>query len=401
MDFWGRILLYIIMACCVIGGLARVFNEKSGLAHSFNEGIYTMAELFIPIVGLMVSIPYLKVGVEKIFGGIFRSFGADPVVASAMIIPPDCGSYAMALTMGETKEILIIVLAVGYMCASTVTFNIPIGLSILDEKDHKYLALGAMTGFLSVPFGIFATYMVVYFTSPAIRTTFTTVGTPDYIPELSILMIFHNLVPIIIVCLLLAIGLKTRPERMIKLFIVFGRTINALLTLVVVASIIQHYTGLFTHVFGNWGFDPILADRVEIFRSIELLGSIAMMLTGTFPMVYLIRKYLNRPLGKLGAMVGLDTDGTAGLIACMANGIALFGLIRDMKPSSKVICVSFLVCAGYSLGDFIAFNVNFQPNLTAAVFIGQLFGGIIGIVFAKWLAVPRALLIEESERMVI
>lgn len=397
MELLGNIFLYIIMACCALGGLARIFKEDSGLSQSFDEGLHTMAALFIPIVGLMVSVPYLKVGVEKIFGTLFRSFGADPVVASAMIMPPDCGSYALALEIGKTNEILIIVLAVGFMCASTVTFNIPIGLSILDKKDYKYLALGAMTGFLSVPFGVFTSYMVAFLSKPKIRTAFTTVGAPDYVPNLDMLMIFQNLIPIIVLCVLLALGLKFFPKGMIKGFMVFGRALTGILTLVVVASIIQHYTGLFSTIFGSWGFDPMIADEVEMFRSIELLGTIAMMLTGAFPMVYLIRKYLNKPLEKLGSLAGLDSVGSAGLVACMANGIALFGLIKDMKPTSKVITMSFLVCAGYSLGDFIAFNVNFQPNLLVAIFVGQLVGGIVGIGFAKLIAVPQVLKMEAEE----
>lgn len=134
MELLGDSVLYIIMACCVAGGLAKIFKEESELAKSFDEGLHTMATMFIPIVGLMVSVPYLKVGVEKIFGKLFSMFGADPVVAAAMIMPPDCGSYALAIEIGKTSEILVIVLAVGFMCASTVAFNIPIGLSILDKR---------------------------------------------------------------------------------------------------------------------------------------------------------------------------------------------------------------------------------------------------------------------------
>lgn len=399
MEFLGNLFLYIIMACVAVGGIARIYKEDSGLAQAFDDGLHTMAVLFIPIVGLMVSVPYLKVGVEKIFGKLFSSFGADPVIAAAMIMPPDCGSYALALDIGKTNEILIIVLAVGFMCASTVSFNIPIGLSILEKKDYKYLALGAMSGFLSVPFGIFTSYMIAFMTKPKIRTSFTTVGSPDYVPNLDMMMIFQNLIPIVVVCVLLALGLKFFPKSMIKGFMVFGRTLTAVLTLVVVASIIQHYTGLFSTLFGSWGFDPMLADEVEMFRSIELLGTIGMMLTGAFPMVYLIRKYFNKPLEKMGALAGLDSAGSAGLVACMANGIALFPLVKEMSPKSKVISMSFLVCAGYSLGDFIAFNVNFQPNLLIAIFVGQIVGGIIGIGFAHVFAVPQALKMEREDEL--
>lgn len=397
MELLGNIILYVIMGCCVAGALARIFKEDSGLAQSFDEGLHTMATMFIPIVGLMVSVPYIKVGVEKIFGKLFSFFGADPVIAAAMIMPPDCGSYALAMEIGKSSEIIVVVLAVGFMCASTIAFNIPIGLSILEKKDYKYLALGAMSGFLSVPFGVFTSYMVAYFTNPTIRTTLSTVGDPTYTLNLSMLMIFQNLIPIVILCLLLALGLKLFPNGMIKGFMYFGKALTTILTLIVVASILEHYTKIFSNIFGSWGFDPMFADEEEMFRSIELLGSIAMMLSGAFPMVYLIRKYFNKPLEKLGSKAGLDSAGSAGLVACMANGIALFPLVKDMKPTSKVISMSFLVCAGYSLGDFIAFNVNFQPNLVIAILVGQIVGGIIGIIFAKVIAVPYVLKMEKEE----
>ena len=112
-------------------------------------------------------------------------------------------------------------------------------------------------------------------------------------------------------------------------------------------------------------------------------------------MVYLIRQYCNKPLEKLGQLIGLDSTGSAGLIAGLANALALFPLIKDMRPKDKVVTIAFVVCAGYSLGDFIAFNVNFQPNLVVAVFIGQIGGGLIGILFAKLFALPQ---VERMER---
>ena len=49
---------------------------------------------------------------------------------------------------------------------------------------------------------------------------------------------------------------------MVKGFMVFGKLMTGALTLVVVACILQHYTGLFTDILGiGWGFDPILPTR--------------------------------------------------------------------------------------------------------------------------------------------
>lgn len=170
---------------------------------------------------------------------------------------------------------------------------------------------------------------------------------------------------------------------------IFGKVLLSVLTLIAAASIIQHYTGVFSWLTGGWGFDPVVADEKEKFRAIEVLGSIAMMLTGAFPMVYLIRKFLGNGLARIGKKVGLDDVGSAGLLATMANAVALFKMVGDMKPKEKVLCIAFTVCAGYSLGDWIAFNVNFQPNLVMPIFIGQICGGIIGILFAKLIAIPQ------------
>ena len=392
----GKIILYIIMACCVAGGVASIVKEESGLAEAFQNGISTMASMFIPICGLMAAVPFLKIGISAIFGNLFRSFGADASVVGAMIMPPDCGSYALALAMGDTYEILIVVIAVGFMCASTIAFNVPIGLSVLEKEDHEYLALGTMSGFLSVPFGVFITCLIAMISHPAIRTIYSATADTDYVAQLTLRMIVVNLIPIIIICVLLAIGLKVAPKKMLTGFKWFGKILTGIMTAVVVISILEYYTGIFSSIFGGFGFDPLIADEKEIFRAVELLGTIAMMLAGAFPMVYLIQKFFRKPLEKLGNLIGLQAEGSTGLIACLANGLALLPLIKDMRPRDKVVTLAFLVCGGYCLGDFIAFDTNFQPNLVVAVLVGQLCGGVIGILFAKKLAVPQADKIEAA-----
>ena len=311
-------------------------------------------------------------------------------------MPPDCGSFALATEIGQTPDLFPVIIAIGFMCASTIAFNVPIGLSMLEKEDHKYLALGTMSGFLSVPFGVLITSLIVMFTQPTIRSYFNSVGELDHKVHLTLGMILSNMIPLIVICVLLALGLKLFPNGMVKGFMVFGKLMTGALTLVVVACILQHYTGVFTTVFGSWGFDPILADEENTFRAIELLGTIAMMLTGAFPMIALIKRYLSKPLEKLGRLAGLEAEGSVGLVACLPNGLALFPYIKDMRAQDKVVVLAFLTCGSYCLGDFIAFNVNFQPNLLVPVFVGQVAGGIIGILFAKLLAVPQVKKMEAA-----
>ena len=120
-----------------------------------------------------------------------------------------------------------------------------------------------------------------------------------------------------------------------------------------------------------------------------------MMLCGAFPMVYLIRRYLAKPLAKIGGAVGLSSDATAGLLAGSANVLALFSMVKDLRAKDKVICMAFAVCCAFLFGDHLSFTANFQPNLIVVVLAGKLAAGICAIVFAKLLAVKKA---EQLER---
>ncbi len=54
------------------------------------------------------------------------------MVAAAIIMPPDCGSFALAPRSARAR-ICSVIIAIGFMCASTIAFNVPIGLSMLDK----------------------------------------------------------------------------------------------------------------------------------------------------------------------------------------------------------------------------------------------------------------------------
>lgn len=319
MEFIGTLITYLMMACCVVGGISYIVNDQSELGRAFQDGLHAMANMFIPICGLMASVPFLKVFISKVFGPVFALFGGDPVVAAAIIMPPDCGSFALATEIGQSADLFPVIIAIGFMCASTIAFNVPIGLSMLDKGDHKYLALGTMSGFLSVPFGVFITSVIVMFTHPAIRSTFSSVGEPDHVVMLTLGMLLLQHDPLVVICVLLAPGAEVLSQRDGQgLHGVWkaddrrphpGGGLHP-----------QHYTGLFTDILGiGWGFDPILADEENTFRAVELLGTIAMMLTGAFPMVTLIRRYLGKPLEKLGRLAGLEASGSVGLVALPAQ----------------------------------------------------------------------------------
>lgn len=398
MEHIGTIIIYIIMLCAVLGAFGAIRNANEGIGKEFMEGIYTIGPIFANSAGIMASIPFISKFIEKFFGPMFDKIGADPAIAATSILATDMGGYQLADILKASYEGWIMAMIVGLMAGATIVFTIPLGLPMLDKRDHKYMALGILSGLLAIPFGVFISTVIILFSNTKIRTTIDTTSDPTHLFQISMTTIFTNLLPLIIFVVVTAIGLYFFSDIMIKLFIFFGRILDACIKLVFVFSVVEIFTGLFTNVFGGWGFDPIMADKKDNFRALENAGNIAIMLSGAFPMVYLIRKYFSSSLHRIGNKVGLSEVGSAGFIATIANILAMLKLVRDMPPKDKVLNIAFGVCAAFLLGDHLSYSANFQPTLIPAVLIGKLSGGIIAIIFAYILCIPKAKKLEKLDR---
>lgn len=398
MDQIGNYVLYLIMVCAVLGALAAIRDPDQGLGREFMEGMYATGHIFVPAAGIMASIPYLTQLIEYLVSPLFHGLGADPALAATMIIASDMGGYQLAARLAETQEALVMALITGFMGGATIVFSIPMGLAMLDRRDHKYLALGIMSGILTIPVGIAIACLLLMIGNPLVRDIVATSGAASYALSLGLGPVLLNLLPITLLVIALALGLRYATDLMIAGFIGFGRLLDAGIKLVLVASIVEYFTGFFTLVLGRWGFDPIIADAEDQTRALETAGYIGIMLAGAFPMVYLLRRYLGQGLSRAGARLGLSAEGSAGLLATLANILAMFRLVRLMPPKDKVVNIAFGVCAAFVLGDHLSFTANFQPSIIVPVLVGKLLAGVLGIALAYWLSVPKALQLEQLDR---
>lgn len=420
MVVFGWIVISIILASAVAGAIAACRNEEKGLGKEFLEGIYSIGYIFLPVAGIMASAPYLAAFIRTVFGPIFRQVGADPAMAATTFIAIDMGGYMLAEELAASRENWITAMTAGYMAGSTIVFSIPVGLAMLQKRDHKYMALGAMAGLLSIPIGVLVANLILWLLNPSIRDAIATQGEAGYQLRMSLPQVLLNILPLALIMSALAIGLRLAPDLMIRLFMGFGRLVGILVKLVLVACIVEYFTaatfgvGLFKWTFGSWGFEPVIADAdqikemtrtpgrlddASIIRALEVAGYIGIMLAGAFPMVYLVRKYFAKPIEAVGRKLGLEATGAAGVLAAAANILAMFRLVKDMRPRDKVLCIAFAVCAAFTFGDHLAFTTNFQPNLLLPVLMGKLTGGISGFLIATWLCVPKALELEKQDEM--
>ncbi len=385
------------MACALVGAVASVIKPECELGQQFVAGIDSIGPIFLPVAGIMASAPYLTAFVSTVFGPAYGALGADPAMAATTFIAVDMGGYQLADALAQTRESWIMAMMTGYMAGATIVFTIPVALKMLQKRDRKYLALGVMSGLLAIPIGVLVSSVIIALAHPVIREAVSTNAEATYQLALSFSQIGLNLVPLIIICVALAAGLKFKPDAMIRGFIIFGRAMESALKIVFVLVVIEYFTGIFTTVLGGFGFDPIIADEEDIFRALEVSGAIGMMLCGAFPMVYLIKRYLAKPLAKVGGLVGLSSDATTGLLAASANVLAALAMVKDLRARDKVLVMAFAVCCAFLFGDHLSFTANFQPSLIVPVLVGKLCAGVCAIVFANLLAVRKAEQLEQED----
>lgn len=397
MENIGTYVIYIIMVCAVIGAIASIFKPESHLATEFTAGLHSIGPIFIPVAGIMAAIPYITQFISTVVGPLFLAMGSDAGIAGPIFIASDLGGYQLAQALSQSPEGWILGLITGFQSGSTIIFVVPVGLAMLQKADHKYMALGIMAGLLSIPISIVLIAMGLQVFDIGVRPDIATAGAATQALHFTLPLLLQNLLPLIIFCVALAAALRYFPGVMVYLFLKLGQLMYAAVTLILVASIVEYFTQFFSSVFGTWGFAPIIADKADQFRALEIAGYVGIMLCGAFPMVYLIKHFLSRPIEKVASRLGLSPVGAAGILAASANILAMFRLVADMPPKDKVLVIAFSVCAAFTFGDHLAYSANFQPSIIGPLIVGKLLGGLIGMLLAYWLAVPKAIELGNQE----
>ncbi len=398
MELLGQFIIWAMMACMVVGAGAYILRPDSPLAGEFRDGIGVLGQIFIPVAGMMGIIPLLVPAINATIGPVYEWLHSDPSIAVATFLPSDQGSYALGLEVANSHGAWILAFTVGLTAGAVIAFSIPVGLALLDPKHHKYLALGTMCGLLAIPVTSVIMALMLMQSGVLLREEINTAGPGTKPFDLSFGEVLLNLIPLVIIMVAMALALRFFTGLTVKAFLVFAKVIVVVTTVSMTANVVEYFTGVFTTVFGSFPLAPFIADADDQFRALEVCGYVAVMLAGAFPMVYLIRTGLAKPLQSVGDRFGVSEAGITGFLAGATNILALYRVIPLMPPRDRVLTIAFSVCAAFAIGDYLAFTANFQPNMIVPMIVGKLAGGVLAVGIALWLAVPYLKrFIEEDE----
>lgn len=368
----NSVIVTIMMVFMILGAVDKAMGNKRGYGAAFDEGFQAMGPLAIAMVGVIAAAPVLSMVLRPIVGPIYELLGSSPSIFATTLLLADSGGYPLAvelagndIVMGQFAGIIV-----GCTMGCILLFDIPVALTLIQKKDRPLLACGILVGVITAPIGCFVGGIVMN-------------AMTEYSMDLGTM--FFSLLPVILVAIVLAAGLWFKPIALMNGFAKFGAFVTGLIAVFVAIAVFQYETGIrfpLFHLMVEAGADGVS----PLANSVEILGDIAFVLIGAFPMVEFIKRHFGGALAKVGSKLGMNEAASAGIVATLANNIPTFQMMKDMNPKGKLMNVAFASCAAFMFGDHLGFVAGVNSNMIVPMIFAKLACGLSALFLANLLA---------------
>lgn len=368
----NSVIVTVMMIFMLLGAIDKARGNKHGYGAAFDEGFQAMGPLAIAMVGVIAAAPVLSMVLRPIVGPIYQMLGSSPSIFATTLLLADAGGYPLAvelagenIVMGQFAGIIV-----GCTMGCILLFDIPVALTLIQKKDRPLLACGILVGVITAPIGCFVGGIVMNVMT-------------DYSMHLGTMLL--SLLPVILVAVVLAAGLWFKPIALMNGFAKFGAFVTGLIAIFVAIAVFQYETGIrfpLFHLMVEAGADGVS----PLENSIEILGDIAFVLLGAFPMVEFIKRHCGGALAKVGGKLGMNETASAGIVATLANNIPTFQMMKDMNPKGKLMNVAFASCAAFMFGDHLGFVAGVNADMIVPMIFAKLACGLSALFLANMLA---------------
>lgn len=378
----NSVIIFVMMIFMIVGAIDKIRGNKKGYGEQFEEGFNAMGPLAIAMAGVVAAAPVLAIILRPIIVPIYQLVGADASMFATTLLACDMGGYPLAMKMAANENIGNFAgLILGTMMGPTIVFTIPVALSIIKKEDRPFLGAGILAGLITVPIGCIVGGLVMNLTSYKMN-----IGT-----------IIVNIIPVIIIAGLIVLGLWFKPQKMINGFNKFGTAVTVIITFFTAVAVFEYQTGIKFPLM-NIMVEPDESGVVPLESGLLVCGQIAIVLIGAFPMVKWITDTFEKPLEKIGQKLGMNEAGSAGLIANLANNIAMFNILKDMNAKGKILNVAFAVSAAFVFGDHLGFTAGVNNEMIFPVIVGKLVAGITALILANIMSPMLLAKVEASKQ---
>ena len=174
--------------------------------------------------------------------------------------------------------------------------------------------------------------------------------------------------------LIIGLALVFVPKICIKCFTVFGYFMKTVGLVGLACSIFTFLTKIkicpYFDTFENASF---------------ICANACVTLSGALPLMFIVTKLLNKPLGKLGALIGINSISAVSFLGTLVTNASTFGAMDQMDKKGAVLNSAFAVSASFVFGSHLAFTMVFDSNYILPMIVGKLVAGLCAVVLAFFL----------------
>jgi ethanolamine transporter len=343
------ILTYVMAAFMLLAAADRIFGCRLGLGREFERGIELLGTMTLSMVGMIIAAPLIAHLMQPLLAHL--PSWIDPSILPSVLFANDMGGAPLAVEAARDEAIgAFHAMVVSSMMGCTVSFTIPFALGCVPKELHRDMLLGLLCGIVTIPLGCFAGGLVCGLTPLALLV---------------------DLLPLLLFSAVLAAAILLAPALCIRIFSVLGILIKAVITAGLAVGIFEFLCGirLLPHV-----------DTLE--NGIAIVVNACAVMTGTFPMIFLLSKLLAKPLRAVGRKIGINEASALGFVSSMATSVTTFSMMEKMDRRGTILNAAFLVSAGFVFTDHMAFTMAYMPEYLPAVTVGKLTAAVLSLVIA-------------------
>lgn len=364
----SSVIMIIMAVFFILGAFDRLFGNRLGMGSEFERAFSLMGPTALSSLGLLTFAPVLAHYLQSLIVPLFSLIGADAAMFPGVLLSCEIG-YPLSAEMAADQDLALFGgLVVGSVMGFIISFTIPVACGLIKKDDYRPFATGILAAYIFDPLACFIG------------------GIAMGLPPVKVLI---NLIPVIIIAVIVILGLLFVPEITIKVFRVFAKLLLAVITVGLTAGAVEAMTGF-----------VVIPGMNPISDGFKTVGTIILSLGGSLPLLYVLRRFLCRPLEKLGTRLGVNDITVLSTILAITSLVPGYSAFKEMNLKGRVVFSAFSASAGCMLGCHLGFTSSVDQSIVMPMLLAKCCAGVFAIVsssfFAKRIFSAQELLGTES-----
>lgn len=334
-----------------LGAADHLMGDRFKVGASFRKGLSTIPELLLLMAGFMVLAPWFGASLGPMLTPFFLKIGCDPSSFAGILLGSDAGAAVLAKQLAvDASAGLYNGMVVGSYLGCTVGCTIPLALSNTCGKKQIAAVNGLVIGFVFLPFACVATGLMC--------------GIP-------LSVILPNTYPVFVVAIVLLCLCVFCAKALVKIFVIFSVLIRGIALVGLCIAVLQEATGL-----------QFLAPTMPLDEVFPVICRIGVFLAGILTFIAVVRRAASSLLARAADKLAIEKDGVVDLILSLANTIPVLTTLESLNERGVMLNVAFAMIAGFSIGDHLAFALQFSPQIAVPFMISRLLCGFAALALA-------------------